>query len=221
MAVTSSDRLGLTLWSSGLDPFTRAQRQADNVALNNLAAIDRQGVASGRPAATVRGTYYYATDTGVLSRATGSDWVTVATLATGGGLEVKGDGAFLEVTDGSGDQAFSVNADGKLKAGRATLPTGAGDVIAEGGFVTFRNPVAADRTLYLEAAEDATGSLIRAEVDGTRRFEVDAKGRIYLSSLSDNTVPGTPGGAGVIYCNNSGDLYFKSSSGTVRLLAAH
>lgn len=77
MAVTSSPRLGLTRWSSGTDPFTRAQMEASHAALDDLAAIDQQGLAADRPLAPVRGTYFYATDTRQLFRYDGTGWVTV------------------------------------------------------------------------------------------------------------------------------------------------
>lgn len=46
-------------------------------ALDSNAAYDAQGSLSSRPAAGLRGRYYYANDTGVLSRDTGTAWVDV------------------------------------------------------------------------------------------------------------------------------------------------
>jgi hypothetical protein len=94
MAVTTTTRLGLNNWGAGTDPFTRAQANADHAALDNLAAIDMQGVFSSRPAAGVRGRYYFATDQARLYRDTGSAWIDVSahrtphTFAVGGPIQV-------------------------------------------------------------------------------------------------------------------------------------
>lgn len=78
MAVTQSARLGLTLWSSGADPLTRAQLLGDHQALDDLTAIDVQGATVGdRPAAGVRGRYFTALDTGSTFRDNGTTWTPV------------------------------------------------------------------------------------------------------------------------------------------------
>lgn len=63
MALSLSQRLGLTLWGAGSDPYTRAQRQAAHETLDDLTAIDQQGPHNSRPAAGVRGRYWTSTDT--------------------------------------------------------------------------------------------------------------------------------------------------------------
>lgn len=79
MALTLSQRLGLTLWGAGTDPYNRAQRQAAHEALDSLVAIDKQGLAVDQPAATAatRGTYWTSTDgpdAGVTFRSDGAVW---------------------------------------------------------------------------------------------------------------------------------------------------
>lgn len=79
MTVSTTTRLGQNQWSAGTDPFTRAQVNADNLALENLAAIATAGTFAARPAAAAsnnRG-FYYATDTGDLYYSTGSAWIKV------------------------------------------------------------------------------------------------------------------------------------------------
>lgn len=79
MAVTTSPRVGITRWSAATDPFTRAQMDGDNAKLDDVIAIDAQGVLTSRPAAGIRGRYYFATDNGLLYRDTGSVWTTLNT----------------------------------------------------------------------------------------------------------------------------------------------
>lgn len=78
MAVTTTSRLGITRWSTGADPFTRAQMDGSFAALETNAAMYLQGIATARPAAGTVGRYYYATDTNVFSYDDGTGWRTVA-----------------------------------------------------------------------------------------------------------------------------------------------
>lgn len=77
MAVTTTTRLGITRWSDGADPFTRAQMDNDHAQIENLVAIDQQGTFASRPAAGVRGRYYYATDNGLVYRDNGTGWTQI------------------------------------------------------------------------------------------------------------------------------------------------
>lgn len=84
MAITASARLGLTLWGSGTDPFTRAQRQAAHVALDQFVGrFEVPGLLADRPAAAIRDRFYYATDNGVLYRDTGAAWQAVGAKVAG------------------------------------------------------------------------------------------------------------------------------------------
>jgi hypothetical protein len=74
MAVTTSSRLGITLWSAGSDAFSRAQMQASHVALEASAAMYSQAVFASRPTAGVAGRVFWATDTEVLYYDTGVAW---------------------------------------------------------------------------------------------------------------------------------------------------
>lgn len=88
MAVTASTRLGLTRWSDDADPQNRGQFDADNQRLDDLVAIDLQGLLAARPAASAanRGAYHWATDAGLaatrrLTRSDGAAWVNVGPAA--------------------------------------------------------------------------------------------------------------------------------------------
>lgn len=85
MAVTQTPRLGITRWSnSDTDAFSRVQLDSDHAKLEDLAAIDRQGLRADRPAPGVRGRYYTATDTGVIYRDDGAAWSAVGSRLEGG-----------------------------------------------------------------------------------------------------------------------------------------
>lgn len=62
MAVSASPRLGLTRWSDGADPFTRAQLDADHGKLEASVAVFSQGAAAGRAAPGISGRFHFATD---------------------------------------------------------------------------------------------------------------------------------------------------------------
>ena len=77
MAVGTTTRIGLTSWSSGDDPFGRAQLQSDNTALENLVAVFRSGTTASRPApdaASAARSFYYSTTDGVLYYTNGTAW---------------------------------------------------------------------------------------------------------------------------------------------------
>lgn len=86
MTVTTTTRFGLTQWSAGTDPFTRAQLEASLDALEGLAAgWLTPSTAAARPAAAAAnaGFLHKATDTGAISLSDGAAWVTLLTLAGG------------------------------------------------------------------------------------------------------------------------------------------
>lgn len=67
MAVTVTDRLQVTRWSSGLDAFTRTQMDDSHAALEARAAGFLRGTAAARPAASAAldRFLYFSHDTGV------------------------------------------------------------------------------------------------------------------------------------------------------------
>lgn len=80
MTTGTTDRFGLTTWSSGDDPFGRAQFQQDNLNVEQLGAIFRVGLSASKPtasAAEYQKTFWYSTDTQILEYNNGSAWVTV------------------------------------------------------------------------------------------------------------------------------------------------
>lgn len=80
MTTGTTDRFGLTTWSSGDDPFGRAQFQQDNLNVEELGAIFRVGLSSEKPTASLdeyQKTFWYSTDTQVLEYNNGTAWITV------------------------------------------------------------------------------------------------------------------------------------------------
>lgn len=123
MTVTASPRFGLTRWSAGGDPFTRAQMDGDHDELDTLAAGYLEGLASARPAASAarEGFFHYATDTRTLTYCDGVEWVVV-----GGAQFMYGDGSDGDVTIASGTTTLTRDMfydDLTVDAG-ATLDTG-------------------------------------------------------------------------------------------------
>lgn len=83
MPITQTPRLGLNQWSSGSDPFTRAQFNVDNAALESLAAIFVQDVYANRPGAGVAGRFFWATDRKKLYYDDGAIWTEAGSLPSG------------------------------------------------------------------------------------------------------------------------------------------
>lgn len=87
---------------------------AANAAAEASMALDAQGTLAARPAASKRGKYYYATDTGQFFRDTGSAWVQFPTL----GVTNVFTAAQSIIADGSSDQ---LKLDTTAASGSATL----------------------------------------------------------------------------------------------------
>lgn len=136
MAVTSSPRLGITRWSAGTDPYTRAQQDGDHATLDDLAAIDAQGTLAARPAAGTRGRYYWATDVAALFRDDGAAWTLIGNPPQ---QEVFGrEGTLIT---GTGKSKMPMLSPGRILGVQArvnTAPTGASvivDVNKNGGTI--------------------------------------------------------------------------------------
>lgn len=78
MAVTRSTRFKLTRWDQGSDPVNRAQVDLDNLQVETLAALFREGADASKgvasDAAYVK-SFYNATDTGILYFSNGTTWM--------------------------------------------------------------------------------------------------------------------------------------------------
>lgn len=160
---------------------------------------------------------------GVDARITASADVTSRELAilVRHGDQAAGDPVVTLGNPSLAERDLVIDADGSIRTGRPGASTPA--QIPRQGFLTIRPDDLTERCLVIDSPGPGglTADLIRANTDGTRRFTVDALGRVFLSALSDNAAPPTPTGAGVLYCNTTGDLVYKGPSGTVTTLASH
>lgn len=77
MAETRTARMRLVHWSEGTDSPQRVDFNETFLSIENLAAIDQQGVEQDRPLPNKRGMYYFATDKGILYRSDGLAWAVV------------------------------------------------------------------------------------------------------------------------------------------------
>lgn len=85
MALSLSQRLGLTRWSAGTDPFSRSQLDTDHARLDDLAAMDVQvNALTDRPAPAIRGRYCWVVNDRTLWRDTGDTWHQISESDAGG-----------------------------------------------------------------------------------------------------------------------------------------
>lgn len=78
MTVSTGPRTGVTRWSAGSDPVTRAQFDASHAALEAGAVMATMGTLAARPAASAANAKtFYQDETGILYWSNGTTWVAV------------------------------------------------------------------------------------------------------------------------------------------------
>lgn len=87
MTISVTPRLGVTRWSAGTDPFSRAQMDESHAALEALVAVARQGTFASRPAAGTGRALYFVREAGnvndgILFYDDGATWVALNRKAT-------------------------------------------------------------------------------------------------------------------------------------------
>jgi hypothetical protein len=105
MAVTRSPRFRLHRWDSGADPFNRAQNDTDNLQVETLGAVFRQGPSAdiGDPtAAAYARSFFFDTTVSVLYFSDGTNWVSLNDAGETGDIEA--------LTIGGSSSAGSVSA---------------------------------------------------------------------------------------------------------------
>jgi hypothetical protein len=88
VSVTTTTRFGITRWSAGTDPFTRAQMDASHAAIEAVGVIYAQGTLAARPAAGKVGRFYHVNHNGGPSDRelfwdNGAQWRVVYTESSG------------------------------------------------------------------------------------------------------------------------------------------
>jgi hypothetical protein len=218
VAITFGARTGVALWSSEDDHPQRADFQTSHQAVEDKMAIDVQGTLAARPAPTVRGRYYWATDDRGLGphRDDGVTWTDLGPSPVEGPLA----GGFTariagHAVAGVADPVLLVRG----KAGqtgdlaRLTDPTGAttlwrvdsgGKVWANAGAaVTPANTAATGLTV--DSAAGQTGDLMSLRVNGAAVATVTPAGRGIVTGGID--VSGSVSGY------TGGELRFPSGAG--------
>lgn len=199
MAETFTTRLGLRQYGTGTDTFSRIEFNDDLVAkLENQVAIDDQGVIASRPAAAIRGRYYYATDTAVLYRDTGSAWVSVGSRATD--VVFSGSGAAQVPLIASAVSGQTANVfEAKVNNANVAVIEADGDVNTQAGFIgkygTFTGTTVGKVVADIKGASGQTAELLRVRDNGdVNMFSVLASGALqgkYLQAGDANAAIGT------------------------------
>lgn len=177
MAITYGTRIGLPKWGAVTDNPSRVGFNDAFEAIENKVALDSQGTKAARPTAGVIGRYYYATDSGVVYRDTGTAWVVVGS---------KVDSAVTLTNDAAASVALTVNgATGQtanllnLRQDSSTVlqVTGAGTIGAKGAgsfgnVAAFSNTAlsvtsvaASGNVAVIRAAASQTGDLLQIQSD--------------------------------------------------------
>jgi hypothetical protein len=168
MAVGSTTRFGLTTWSSGDDPWGRAQFNNDNLAVENLGAVFRSDTTANRPSAALASSarsFYYSTTDSVLYFADGTNWKPLNSLGVSGDASAIVAGT---VTTPEGVAERIARADHKhtvttASAGAITGTNGAG-VSTSLARADHDHSIAANA---VGATQLAANSVTRAKIDAT------------------------------------------------------
>lgn len=133
MTVSKSPRLGLTRWSDDLDPWLRSDWDADNAALELLAAITEAGTLAARPAAAKAGRFYYDATDDSLYYDTGTKWIILTransdgTVTLANNMTTSGDGSNVYRRNGQVTLSVGFTNSGGTATGNTsllTVPTG-------------------------------------------------------------------------------------------------
>lgn len=163
MAESNSTRLGLRVWGASSDGPSRAEFNTSFANLELLTAIDKQDTFANRPAAGVRGTYFWDTTNSYLWRDNGSGWSVVGQNTRDATIKssaigvvpltvnaITGQTALLTDLQVNGSSQFSVSAGGNMLA-NGTLT---------GKSLSVTNATAATPVLYGKGAASQSANLL-------------------------------------------------------------
>lgn len=192
MPVTVGPRTGVTQWSDGDDPFTRAQMAASHAAVEDLMALDGQGTLAARPAAGIRGRYYFATDNGIIYRDTGAAWTSL-----------NDHGAQVGLADDDHTQ-YHNDARGDARYPTLSLLTTRGDLAKRGAATWERLAIgAAGRYLRSDGTDPSWELLASADISDLAEFIRDTMGAA-LTAGTNITVTPNDGGDIITIAANTG-----------------
>jgi hypothetical protein len=223
MAETTSTRLLLRRWSAGTDTFSRAELDTSFANLEDLAAIDKQDTFANRPAAAVRGTYFWDTTNNMLHRDTGSAWNVVGSRVLDGYSKSSTNAsvAFTVDTLGAGQTANLLEL--KTNAVNVLTVSPAGNLAASGTIAgksaALTNTVAGTVALDVNGAASQSAALLRLRDNGgTSVFSVSNAGAItsaFASTSAATNIVGASTASSV--ANYSGGAWTGNAALEVRM----
>lgn len=166
MAVTRTSRFKLHRWDSGSDPINRAQSDLDNLQVETLAAIFREGLDADKGVASDSAnvkSFYNATDTAILYYSNGSSWVPVNDYGEAGDIST----ATLATAASAGVSSEIARADHVHAMGTPATPTSITTASAATG--SSSTPARSDHVHDLAndsvtATKIASGSVTEAKI---------------------------------------------------------
>jgi len=128
MAVTSSTRLGITLWTDGADAFNRDQMSSSHNAMEAVVAGFQQGTSRPAAAIALKGFFYHNESTDITSYCDGATWLDLGSFSSPVALTVGGSNVEGVVTSAARADhehqlagfGTTVQTDGTLSSGVAT-----------------------------------------------------------------------------------------------------
>ncbi len=219
MALSLSQRFGLTRWSAGTDPLSRAQLDQDHARIDQLAAIDVQvETIAERPPPGVRSRYCWVVADRALFRDTGTSWHRISETDAAGGPLLR---RFLTSDKAAGDAPSS------YPSGLSTIET-----TAQGGWPAANLTVVTQRTanrIMQTATQVTTGRMwVRsgAASDAWGRFAEVAEQLQFTSTTrpTTNLFDGIRGyetdtAADVVYSSSIGDWIYTAFRGVPPMMS--
>ena len=191
MAVSRSSRFRLHRWDSGSDPVNRAQSDLDNLQIETLAAVFREGNDADKGVASDASnarSFYSAIDTGILYYSNGSNWLPLNDYAEAGDIS--------SITIGSsasaGTSSEVARADHIHPVVAPSTPTSISTAAAATGVST--SPARADHVHNLAAGAVVESALAANSVTETKV----ANGAITENKIGTGAVTETKIGANAV-----------------------
>lgn len=182
MAESDSPRFGLRRWSAGTDTPSRVEFDQGHANIDDLGAIDKQGTFAARPAAAIRGTYYWDTTNEYLWRDNGSGWRVIGANTQESTSTASAIGVVpLKALGIAGQTAnlFEAKVDGtdKLTVTKDGLVTAASGFV--GTHLSLTNATIGTRVIDAIAASGQTADVLRLRNFATTDlFKVAASGEV-------------------------------------------
>lgn len=216
MAETTSARFGVLVWGAGTDSPSRVEFNGNFNALETLGAIDKQGTFSARPAAGIRGTYYWDTDNSYLWRDNGTGWDLTTSKTRDMTVKSSAVGVVPMLINAIASQTAAlidaqVNSVSKFSVSASGSPTAN---IYNGKSASFINDVTTNPVIYGKGVASQSAALLSLQDSaGTNQFSVSPTGLLTSPGLA-TTGTGTSTGAVVNAASATNVAGFTNWSGT-------